>query len=325
MMSLELVDPELIARLTNQAIPVDQDQPIQVNDIREDVTWEYITVTYNSVWAEGVAIPLVLRHHRSSVSYWQNRDFNKCPREWAVLRRLRLDGFPAPRPVAQGEMSLGQYLIWQLPAGETWYRPGQSFAEQAGPIIPQLANLLSILHALDQNSLNHEPLYQATVAGTLVRMLIWSREIGSEALRQMVARLKPAVAGLESWQPSLLHGNPHLDNLLVSNGEITALLNWENAAIGDPRWDVMAAAYWLRQRDPALADQLVNWYETFTGKTIAERPFWWALLSVRLWALKAWVNYAIDQRILAADFAEWTVDLAEVHDLALVDLAAAGL
>jgi aminoglycoside phosphotransferase (APT) family kinase protein len=184
---------------------------------------------------------------------------------------------------------------------------------------------LSTLHALDPNSLNHEPLYQATVAGTLVRMLLWSREIGSEELRQMIARLKPAVAGIESWRPTLLHGNPQPDYVWVHDGEISALLNWDQAAIGDPRWDVMSAAYWLHQRDQTLADQFINWYETFTGKTIDERPFWWALISVRLWALKAWVDHAVRQQILPISHAGWTADLPVVYERALQDLTAAGL
>ena len=324
-MDLQITDPEFITSLTNQAIPVDPTEPIQVENIKEETTWEYATVSYDTIWADGILVPLVLRHYRSTVSLWQTQDLNKANREWAVLRRLRLDGYPAPRPVAQGETDFGSFLIWQRPIGESWYRPELDFAEQAKPLIPQLANVMSMLHALDQNSLNHEPLYQATVAGTLVRMLLWSREIGSEDMRQMIARLKPAVAQIESWRPVLLHGNPNLDNVLVNDNEITAVLNWENAAIGDPRWDVMAAAYWIHQRDQTLADQLVNWYETFTGKTITDRSFWWALISVRTWALKAWVDYGVRHKTLPITYAGWIADLPIAKERAFQDLTTAGL
>jgi hypothetical protein len=87
----------------------------------------------------------------------------------------------------------------------------------------------------------------------------------------------------------------------------------------------MAAAYWIHQRDQTLADQLVNWYETFTGKTIADRSFWWALISVRAWALKAWVDYSVRHKTLPISYAGWIADLPIAKERALQNLAAAGL
>lgn len=324
-MKSKITDPKFIARLTNRAIPVDPRQPIQVVDVRDEGSWQYDTVVYDSIWAGGESIPLVLRTYRSPFTYWQTQDYQQRNREWAVLRRLRLDSFPSPRPLARDEAEAGDFIIWRDPPGENWYRPDQDIATQARPFVPQLAGLLARLHTLDPNSLNNEPLYQATVAGTLVRMLLWSREMGSEDLRQVIARLKPAVAKLKSWSPRLLHGNPHLGNVLVDQTMITTLLNWENAAIGDPRWDVMTAAHWLRQADPDLGEQLVNWYETFTGHTIGNRPFWWAMVSVRLWALKSWTYHALRHGRVPADFAEWVEDLPQAETRAFRDLAEAGL
>ena len=325
MMTLKLTDPKLIARLTNQAIPVDLDQPIQVAAIRDEGSWQYETIVYDSIWGSGELIPLVLRSYRSPFSWWQIQDDQKRNREWAVLRRLRLDGFPAPRPLARDAAESGDFIIWLNPPGQSWYQPGLDIGVQVKPFIPQLAGLLAQLHALDPRSLNNEPLYQATVAGALVRLLLWSREMENEELRQVVARLKPAVARLKSWSPRLLHGNPHLGNILVDQRRIAALVNWENAAIGDPRWDVMTAAHWLRQADPNLGEQLVNWYETFTGQTIEERPFWWAMVSVRVWALKAWAHHALQRRRLPAELAKWVEDLPQARTRALHDLAEAGL
>lgn len=36
----------------------------------------------------------------------------------------------------------------------------------------------------------------------------------------------------------LVHGDPKLDNLRIKNGEVTALLDWENALSGDPLYDL---------------------------------------------------------------------------------------
>lgn len=324
-MSQALTNPETITRLTNEAIPTDSAQPIEVNNIQDVGTWQHDTVSYESIWANGLSIPLVLRAYRSPITYWQTEDPHKRNREWAVLRRLRLDGFPVPRPLARGEIGAQPFIIWQGVSGRAGLQDNQPLTEQVKPLIPQLANLLATLHALDHSSLNNEPLYQATVAGSLVRMLLWSREMSNEALRQAVSRLKPAVVGLQSWRPRLLHGNPHFGNVLIEDGQIAKLLNWENSAIGDPRWDVMTAAHWLRSEDAELADQLVNWYETFTGQTIGSRPFWWAMISVRLWALKTWADFAVQHNIISASFSAWTENLPTVEAQAAQDLAEAGL
>ena len=319
-MTFNITDPEIVAQLTNQSIPIDAEQPIQVSDIEDRGTWQHDTVTYESLWANGVSIPLTLRSYRSPITFWQTQDPQKLEREWAVLRRLRLDSFPAPRPVSRGEANARSFIIWQEPAGQIWSDPAQ-----AKSLIPQLADLLATLHALDHNGLNNEPLYHATVAGSLVRMLLWSREMESEDLRQAIARLKPAVAGLKSWPPKLLHGNPQLNNVVIEDGQITALVNWANAAIGEPRWDVMTAAYSLRQIEPEWGEQLVNWYETLTAQTVSQRTFWWAMVSVRLWALKAWTQHAVQRGLAPADFMHWAEDLAQIKAQAFDNLTAAGL
>ena len=102
-MTKPITDPKLLAQLTNQAIPVDSTQSIQVNRVEDQGSWQHETIVYDSVWADGVAIPLVLRSYHSPFTYWQIQDPNKRDREWAVLRRLRLEGFPVPRPLARGE------------------------------------------------------------------------------------------------------------------------------------------------------------------------------------------------------------------------------
>lgn len=318
-------DIELAALLTNLAIPTDADHSIGVKQAHINFSWDYDTINYTSVWPAGQELALVLRSYYSRLTYWQIEDLKKPEKVWAVLRRLRLDGFPCPRPLAHGMFGQTPYLIWAPPAGDPWLETVDNFPAQAKPLIPHLADLLARLHAIDHNGLNNEPLYQATVAGTLVRMLLWGREMANEELRQMIARLKPPVAQLQSWSPRLIHGEAHLGNITVHNGCITSLCNWEHAAIGDPRWDVMTAAHWIRQRDPELAEQLINWYETLTGRVITDRPFWYALISVRLWAVKSWLAYAVKTQKVSSRNAAWVSDLAQVRDYATRDLQAAGL
>jgi len=318
-------DLNLVTLLTNKVIPISETRPIEVTDVRTHPSWEHDTLNYVTRWANGEILPLTLRAYRSSITYWQTQDPNKRDRVWAVLRRLRLDGYPSPRPLARGALGKTDFIIWATVQGEAWLNEEKNAIDVLRPLIPQLAELLARLHALDHNGLNNEPLYQATVAGTLVRMLLWSREMGEPELKQMIARLKPVVANIQGWQHKLIHGDPHPGNVLTRDGQITAVLNWEHAAIGDPRWDVMTAAHHIRAYDPELAEQFINWYETFTGRHITDRDFWYALISVRQWALKAWLAHAIATKKVSSSLADWTKDTVAAQLRAQKDLLAAGL
>ncbi|HEY84409.1 MAG TPA: phosphotransferase [Chloroflexi bacterium] len=337
---------KLLKHLTNTAIPTVA--PIEIVDAQDISTWQHDTMTFTGVWsARKRSQKLMLRQYLGRISYWQTQDPYQADRVWAVMRRLRLDGFPAPRPVARGLFGETPYLIWRQPRGQVW-TPGKAsqagsdggnlpplfksneiqpndFDAQIDALIPQLAKLLARLHALNHNGLNNEPLYQATVAGTLVRMLLWGREMGNEELRRAVRQLKPAVVKIQSWPHRLIHGDPYLGNILIRDKKIAALLNWENAAIGDPRWDVMTAAHHLHQFSPSQADELVNSYEKISGKRIANRPFWYAMIAVRLYALKSWVARALEMGSLSPRHAKWTQDLAAVRESAFAYLDEAGL
>ena len=116
----DLNNKEYIAFLTNHAIPLDENQTIAVDTIKSVETGSDDTVEYDTLWPDNVPVPLTLRRYQSQITYWQVEDPNKCDREWAVLRRLRLDGFPIPRPIARGLDQDQPYIIWRTPKGEAW-------------------------------------------------------------------------------------------------------------------------------------------------------------------------------------------------------------
>lgn len=308
-----------VTLLTNTVIPAKN--TIEVTKVEAFSAWDYDTLNYVTRWSNGETKPLTLRTYQNPVCYWQLPDPYKRDRVWAVLRRLRLESYPAPHVIARGTLENAGFLIWHTQDHHNWH------AENAPSLnlLPQLAELLAHLHQIDPSPLNDEPLYQATIAGSLVRMLLWSREIADPDLKPMIRRLKATLTTIEPWQHRLIHGDPHLGNVQTHNGKIVTLLNWENAAIGDPRWDVMTAAHAIRQSNLKQADRFVNRYETFTGRTIDNRDFWYALISTRLWALKSWVKSAVDAKKVSAKMVDWTADLAIVKKQAQQDLQLAGL
>ncbi len=312
-------DIDLVTLLTNTVIPATD--PIEVMQVNAFPTWDYDTLNYVTRWNNGETKSLTLRTYQNPVCFWQLPDPYKRDRVWAVLRFLRLEAYPSPHVIARGALENAGFLIWHTEHHPNWHTANAPTPK----LLSQLAELLARLHNLDHTPLNDEPLYQATIAGSLVRMLLWSRDITDPDLKPMIRRLKATVATIEPWQHRLIHGNPHLGNVQTHNGKIVTLLNWENAAIGDPRWDVMTAAHAIRESDTAQAEHFVNWYETFTGRTIDNRDFWYALISVRLWALKLWVKSAIDAEKVPPKMATWTADIEIAKINAQTDLESAGL
>lgn len=51
-----------------------------------------------------------------------------------------------------------------------------------------------------------------------------------------IKRKKPG-----NYKQVLIHGDYTIDNVLVSNGEITGIIDWSDGAYGDPRYDVSLA------------------------------------------------------------------------------------
>lgn len=105
----------------------------------------------------------------------------------------------------------------------------------------------------------------------------------------------------DQGKAGLVHGDYRLDNCLVAaDGSIAAVLDWELATLGDTMADLaQLLTYWARPADgftpidaaPTLADgfpereQLIEWYEQATGRSMADMSFYLAFASWRLAAI----------------------------------------
>lgn len=59
---------------------------------------------------------------------------------------------------------------------------------------------------------------------------------GNKELLEKVKKNKP-----DNYKQTLIHGDYTIDNVLVSNREITGVIDWGGGAYGDPRYDVSLA------------------------------------------------------------------------------------
>ncbi len=82
-----------------------------------------------------------------------------------------------------------------------------------------------------------------------------------------------------------------MDNLLLSNGKVRTVLNWEHAAIGDPRLDAAQTSLSLQwKQDRSLANRFIARYVRLTDTSIEDLNFWEGLAALRFYALSKWLR-----------------------------------
>ena len=199
------------------------------------------TVSFDArVTCDGATfdVPLVLRPERP--------DGILAPydvaRQFRVMRALARTAVPAPA-VAWHEPDAGvlgaPFFVMQRVLGETlplfWY--GQS------PRLDSAAEALAAIHAVEWRAAGLEFLLPKGAATPLdAELHAW--RVRAERLR--ISRA-PLLVTLGEWlranQPAdarfaLLHGDPNPGNYLFRGDHVAAVVDWEVAAIGDPRSDL---------------------------------------------------------------------------------------
>ena len=169
------------------------------------------------------------------------RDAQRTVREGLVQDAvLRLD-YPTPRihAVCTDPSPLGgSFLVME-------YLPGEPLLSAASPVA--LAGMTGRIHAL-LHGLDPAPFVAACAArgwqpqcyrldpgADLDRIEDWARRH---------VRFRPVIDWLSNNRPgdperlAICHGDFHPINILVRNGEITGVLDWSDAIVGDPAHDV---------------------------------------------------------------------------------------
>jgi aminoglycoside phosphotransferase (APT) family kinase protein len=108
---------------------------------------------------------------------------------------------------------------------------------------------------------------------------------------------------LLEWQPVLAHGDLWWGNLLVHDGRISAIVDWEFLSVGDAAWDLGT----MRQFGGAFHAKIVEEY-------LRHRPLdaSWQRRADQWWALRAFfgVEFAIERE----DEEEWRDSLRKLRE-----------
>ena len=221
---------------------------------------------------EGAPTPLVLRRSsaRGTLEHTDRRA------EFELLGALAAHGFPVPRVhwLEEGPSALERpyFVMDRLPGGPL----RRQTPEQRTALGRELGSWLARLHAADPAELAPALERPASAAdATRAELGRWQAEY-ERSRPGPVPLLGALLAWLEVNVPEaeapvrLLWADAGPHNLLVSEGRITGLLDWELAHLGDPLED-LGATVWACLPGTLERDDVLTDYEAQAGPVDRER------------------------------------------------------
>ena len=226
---------------------------------------------------------IVVRRHRDVAGKPARAE--RAEREYALLRVLHAHGVPVPRPRA---FVPPQTLLLDWVAGEASL-PGDPADGRDDAIADALASALAAIHAItDGAGLPALPL----LTDPLPALCEWLPLL---PLRDVAAARMPPFSG----SPRLLHGDYWPGNVLWRDGQLVAVIDWEDAGLGDPLTDVACARVELCcARGEAMAERFAATYARIAAID-ADRLPWWDLF-VSTAALQFMDDWGLAPEVLAA-------------------------
>jgi aminoglycoside phosphotransferase (APT) family kinase protein len=169
-------------------------------------------------------------------------------REHRLLGALSALGMPVPEPL----WAEGGTLVTSFVDGTTELR-----REEWPEATRRMADFLADLHAVDPIGLDFLPV----------------RERPDLLAAEYVKEPLPPARGFA--RASLLHGDYWPGNVMWRDGRIAAVLDWEDAAVGDPLCDVAQGRMELLWKyDAAVMDTFTARYRERSGVDTADLPLW---------------------------------------------------
>lgn len=161
-------------------------------------------------------------------------------KEYHLLRALHRSGLAVPEPYLYAETPItAPYLVMEWIDGST--EPPLGHAAGA---MDEMAEFLVRLHALDPSSLRVPGLEPIEDPRVEIVPHLPSTAVG----REIEAWLTAHPADQPHNRPVVLHGDYWPGNVLWREGRLRAVIDWEDASLGDPLADLATARLELRCR-----------------------------------------------------------------------------
>ena len=179
----------------------------------------------------GTRLDVVVRQHRDRAGKGHSAAI--ASKEFHLLRTLADRGFPVPEPFAiHGDDTSGG------PWFATDWVDGSTMIEDSvlDDVLDQMAVFLAGLHSLDPAELHVPGVDRVEDPVVEIHRYLPSTPIG----RALGATLAAGISRSPN-DDVLLHGDFWPGNVLVRESTVVAVIDWEDAAIGDPVADLASA------------------------------------------------------------------------------------
>jgi aminoglycoside phosphotransferase (APT) family kinase protein len=196
-----------------------------------------------SVRAGGEVMECVLRCRPAHVMAWRlDWDFYNIEREWRLLRELPALRLSVPTPITYGmsdALGTAGFAMARLPGEPMGHTPDATLL----PAYARLAAEVSMIPA-EANSWMAANLPLRTNE----RLVAWvedkSRDLDRDPLRRY------ALDWLREHRPPsgplvVAHGDPNPGNILVADGRITGIVDWEFACLTDDPLAALMRVTWI--------------------------------------------------------------------------------
>jgi aminoglycoside phosphotransferase (APT) family kinase protein len=195
-------------------------------------------------------------------------------REYRVLQIVRKVGVAAPMPLLldeSGTILPAPYLVVEYTEGEVEHSPADATAFAA-----QVAAELARIHQVDaaQLALSTLPTRDDWIADARREREVEGDEtLGARRIRALLRATWPLP---HPNAPALLHGDPWPGNMIWRDGRLAALIDWEEAHIGDPLEDVAIARFdILSMLGPDAMASFTRAYASIQPRVnLADLPYW---------------------------------------------------
>ncbi|HBZ82264.1 MULTISPECIES: phosphotransferase family protein [Brevibacillus] len=183
--------------------------------------------------ADGTRKKMVVRQHGAAD---RERNPQIASDEYKLLQLLQEAHIPAPQPLhleASATIFASPCLVTTFVEGQTGFQPANLSA-----YLSQLAEVLARIHRIDpeQKASTFLPRQTDWVADTLRKTPEKLDDSLDEGLiRELLGTVWPLA---RKNRDVLLHGDFWPGNTMWLDGRLTAVLDWEDAAVGDPLADV---------------------------------------------------------------------------------------
>jgi aminoglycoside phosphotransferase (APT) family kinase protein len=207
----------------------------------------------------------------------------KARREFKAFELINRAGIPSPESIFLDDTG----GLLGAPGIVTRFVPGELLLDapaEPKPWAHKLAVMLARIHSIPLDEQSRRFLLDANAEAT------WflKHDSAPEYMRShpgdadLWAALRDRYPSLQSVPATLVHIDYWSGNILWQDGEISAVLDWEEAACGDPVIDVAYARMNMFLMGlPEAANEFLRTYEDETGHRVENLEFWQMAAAVR--------------------------------------------